>query len=297
MELRHVRYFLAVADALHFTKAAESVHVSQPALSAQIKQLEEEMGTPLFDRVGRRIHLTRAGRIFQDHARRVLHEIEAARVAIDEMEGLQPGTLVIGALQTVNASLIPEIVARFSDAHPGIVLKVEELSGPDIEEGVTGGRLDTGIGFLPPVSGKLEAELLFEDDLVLIAPPRHRLTKRRRVATRDLRREPLVLLSTAFYARRLLDDSFQAAGVTPMVAVEMNSIEVILATVQKGTLATVLPRLSLGKNQATQLKAIALTNPTTRRQVGLLWRKGSYRNGAARVLVDQVKAVVKEYWR
>ncbi|MBP6201004.1 MAG: LysR family transcriptional regulator, partial [Nitrospira sp.] len=118
MEFRHLRYFLAVADALHFTKAAERLPVSQPALSAQIKQLEQEVGVPLFDRVGRSVQLTRAGAIFREHARRALREMELAQVAIAEEEGLQRGTLTVGVVQTVNAYLIPEIVGRFSTLHP-----------------------------------------------------------------------------------------------------------------------------------------------------------------------------------
>ena len=103
MEFRHLRYFLAVADALHFTKAAERLPVSQPALSAQIKQLEQEVGVPLFDRVGRSVQLTRAGAIFREHARRALREMELAQVAIAEEGGLQRGTLTVGVVETVNA--------------------------------------------------------------------------------------------------------------------------------------------------------------------------------------------------
>ena len=297
MEFRHLRYFLAVADALHFTKAAEGLPVSQPALSAQIKQLEQEVGVPLFDRVGRSVQLTRAGSIFREHAKRALREMELAQVAIAEEEGLQRGTLTVGVVQTVNAYLTPEIVGRFSALHPHVSLKLDELSGPDIEAGVRSGMLEVGIGFVPAGSERIDSQPLFEEDFMLIVSPRHRLAARRQVTLAALADEPLVLLPDIFCTRRLLDASFDQAGIFPKVVVEMNSIEGILATVKTSTLATVLPRLSLGLEGNDGLRGIPLRNPTPRRGVGLLWKKGGYQSKAAQALAEQVRKVVKKYWR
>ena len=297
MEFRHLRYFLAVADALHFTKAAEGLPVSQPALSAQVKQLEHEVGVPLFDRVGRSVQLTRAGSIFREHARRALREMELAQMAIAEVEGLHRGALSVGVVQTVNAYLIPEIVTRFSNLHPQVGLKLDELSGPDIEAGVRDGILDVGIGFLPVTSDRLESQPLFEEDFVLIASARHRFAKRRRLSLSSLSDESLILLPGIFCTRRLLNASFEQAGIQPKIIVEMNSIEGILATVRTSTLPTILPRLSLGFGRHPVLRAITLKNPTPRRGIGLLWKKGEHRSGAVRALADQVKSVVKEHFR
>jgi LysR family cyn operon transcriptional activator len=296
MEFRHLRYFLAVADALHFTKAAQGLPVSQPALSAQIKQLEQEVGVPLFDRVGRSVQLTRAGVIFREHARRALREMELAQTAIAEAEGLEGGTLAVGVVQTVNAYLVPEIVARFSTLYPHVGLKLDELSGPDIESGVKSGFLDLGIGFVPVTSDRIESQQMFEEDFVLITSPRHRLSSRRFLPISSLTDEALVLLPGPFCTRRLLDASFQQAGVRPTVIVEMNSIEGILATVRTSKLATILPRLALGLGRHTSLRAIPLKHPTPHRGIGLLWKKGGYRSGAAQALADQAKGVVKAYW-
>jgi LysR family cyn operon transcriptional activator len=296
MEFRHLRYFLAVADALHFTKAAEGLHLSQPALSAQVKQLEQEVGVPLFDRLGRSVQLTRAGTIFREHAGRALREMELAQAAIAEEEGLQRGALTIGVVQTVNAYLIPEIVARFSTLHPQVSLKLDELSGPDIEAGVGSGSLDMGIGFVPVTSDRIESRSLFEEDFVLIASPRHRLAKRRQLALSALADESLILLPGIFCTRRLLDASFARVGVQPKVIVEMNSVEGIMATVLTSKLATVLPRLSLGIGRHNVLRGIPLKNPTPRRGVGLLWKKGGYRSGAVKALAEQVQTVVKQHW-
>ncbi|WHZ24656.1 MAG: Transcriptional regulator, LysR family [Nitrospira sp.] len=295
MEFRHLRYFLAVADALHFTKAAEGLHVSQPALSAQVKQLEQEVGVPLFDRLGRSVHLTRAGTIFREHARRALREMELAQATIAQEEGLQRGQLTVGVVQTVNAYLVPEIVTCFSTRYPLVSLKLDELSGPDIEAGVENGTLDMGIGFVPVASERIENQSLFEEDFVLIASPGHRLAKRRQMPLSALAEESLILLPDIFCTRRLLNASFERVGAQPKIIVEMNSIEGILATVRTSKLATVLPRLSLGVGRTNGLRGIPLKNPTPRRGVGLLWKKGGYRSGAVRALAEQVKAVVKQY--
>lgn len=297
MEFRHLRYFLAVADALHFTKAAEGLPVSQPALSAQIKQLEQEVGVPLFDRVGRSVQLTRAGLIFREHARRALREMELAQVAIAEEEGLQRGALAVGVVQTVNAYLVPDIVGRFSTLHPQVSLKLDELSGPEIEAGVKSGLLELGIGFVPAGSDRIESQPLFEEDFVLIASPRHHFATRRHLRLASLADEPLVLLPDIFCARRLLNASFEQVGIVPKVAVEMNSIEGILATVKTSKLATVLPRLSLGLEGNDGLRGIPLKHPTPRRSLGLLWKKGGYRSGAAQALANQVRIVVNKRWR
>lgn len=296
MEFRHLRYFLAVADTLHFTKAAQALPVSQPALSAQIKQLEQEVGVPLLDRVGRSVQLTRAGAIFREHARRALREMELAQRAIVEAEGLEGGTLAVGVVQTVNAYLVPKIVARFSTLYPHVGLKFNELSGPDIESGVKEGFLDLGIGFVPVTSDRIESQQMFEEDFVLITSPGHRLASRRFLSFASLTGEALILLPGPFCARRLLDASFEQAGVQPTVIVEMNSIEGILATVRTSKLATVLPRLALGLGKHASLRAISLKRPTPRRGIGLLWKKGGYRSGAAQALADQANAVVKAHW-
>src|SRR5271155_4734082 len=128
MELRHLRYFLAVANTLHFRRAAEALDVSQPTLSQQIQQLEKELGTTLFDRIGKRVGLTVAGETFRHHAQRVLHELDEAQVALLELEGLKRGKLHVGAVQTLNTYLIPPIIARFATLHPEVFLNVEELT-------------------------------------------------------------------------------------------------------------------------------------------------------------------------
>src|SRR5215510_16407812 len=150
IELRHLRYFLAVAEEQHFTRAAGKLHVTQPTLSHQIRELEGQLNLSLFDRIGRRVKLTAAGEVLLPHARRVLRELEEAHSALGELHGLKRGELKVGIVQTVNACVIPEIVGRFSSAHPGIRVSCSEMAVDEIEAGLQSGRLDIGISFLLP---------------------------------------------------------------------------------------------------------------------------------------------------
>ncbi len=273
MELRHLRYFLAVAEEGHFTRAAERLFVSQPTLSQQIRQLEGELGAPLFERGKRRVRLTSAGEILRDHARRVLGEVEAAALAIAELDGLKRGRVTLGAVQTANAYLIPPILGRFTALHPGITVRVEELSAGSIVAGVASGRLDLGVSFTPPLpdegADEIETEPLFEEELILVLAAGHHLAGRPWRNVGELDGEPLILLPTEFCTRRLVDEALANARARPALAVEMNSIEGILAAVKAGGGATILPALALWGGPP-GLRGVRLRNPTPRRGVGLL---------------------------
>ncbi len=293
MELRQHRYLLTVAQEGHFTRAAEKLFVSQPALSQQIRQLEDELGSVLLDRSGRRVRVTAAGEVLCQHARRVFQELDEARVTLQELEGLQRGSLVVGTVQTVNAYLLPRIVAEFAAAYPAIMLRVEEQSAGEIESGLQEGTLQLGIGFVPPANEGIETEPLFEEELVLIVKEEHPLAGRTEVSVRELDGVAMVLLSTAFCTRRLWDTCAGEAGIRPRVLVEMNVIGGILASLSRTMAATVLPALALAGEQAGGLVSIPLRDPTPRRTVGLLWRRNGYQCAASRAFAQTVREVTR----
>ncbi len=294
IELRHLRYFLAVAQTAHFTRAAEALYVSQPTLSQQIKQLEVELGTTLFDRIGKRVMLTEAGKILQTHAQRALAELEQAQQAIQELEGLQRGELAVGVVQTVNAYMVPDLVAGFTTSHPAISLRIQELSADEIEAGIEQGKLHLGIGFVPPTSPLLEAEPLFEENLVLIVGKAHHLARQKQVSFGELNNEPLVVLPSDFYTRRLMDEGLQTAGAQASLLVEMNTIAGILATVRATGAATVLPSLALRLKEGEELCSVELADPVPRRSIGLLWLRDGYRRAAARAFAAITVATIQK---
>lgn len=280
IELRHLRYFLAVAETAHFTRAAAKLHVSQPTLSQQIRQLEAQMNLELFDRVGKRVRLTAAGETLLPHARRVLRELEDAQAALGELHNLSRGLLRVGIVQTVNVCVIPEIVARFSEAHPGIQVECGEMAVADIESELESGRLDLGISFLPPGRKALAGERLFTEELVAVVAEAHPLAKRRTLRVCDLGSQPMALLCSKYCTRQLIDHALAEAKVKPEVRVEMNSVAGILSTVRQTQLVSMLPTLALCQ-QDRGIKALPLTNPTPRRSIGLVWQEGARRRATA----------------
>ena len=280
IELRHLRYFLAVAEAAHFTQAAKKLHITQPTLSHQIRKLEGQLNLALFDRVGRRVKLTAAGEILLPRARKVLRELEEAQAALNELHGLKRGLLKVGMVQTVNACVIPEIIARFGAEHSGIRIACAEMAVADIESDLESGKLDLGISFLPPCRKSLTGEKLFSEELVAVVAADHKLANRPRLKMSDLKSQPLALLSPRYCTRQLIDSALADAGVEPELKVEMNSVASILSTVRRTGLISLLPSLALCQRDQ-GLKAIALSDPTPMRTIGLVWLRGSDRCGAS----------------
>jgi LysR family cyn operon transcriptional activator len=293
LELRHLRYFLTVAETAHFTRAARRLHITQPTLSHQIKQLEGQVDQRLFDRTGRGVRLTAAGDVLRPFAERILRELDEARGALQASRGLTRGRLRAGLVHTVHACVIPEIISRFGAAHAGIQISCAELAVDDIEQGVESGRLDVGVSFLPATRKTLEGEKLFTEELVAVAAEESPLAQRQRLRVGDLAAEPLALLPARFCTRQLIDLAFATARTSPRVEVEMNSIGGILALVRQGKLASILPRLALSA-RGLGVRAIRLTAPTPRRSIGLIWRRGAPRAAAAELFAQVTTAVLRE---
>ena len=295
MELRQLRYLLAIAEEANFTRAAEKVFVSQSALSQQIQSLEKEVGTVLLDRSKRGVRLTAAGEILCHHARRMLLELTQAEIAIQELEGLQRGDLRIGVVQTVNDYLMPTVVTAFAEQYPNIRLSIEELSSDDIETGLINGDLQIGLSFIPPSSKQIEAEALFAEELVLIVRHDHSLAHQPDVTVHSLDTLPMIMLSNTFCTRRLWEENARLASAQPRVVMEMNTVSSILAVVEKTGLATVLPKFALADSDANALISLELRNPTPSRQVGLLWHRENYLCTASRAFIDITRAIGAQF--
>ena len=185
MELRHLRYFVAVAEELSFTRAAERLHVSQPPLSQQIKQLEEEVQSQLFDRSRRWVRLTRAGRLFLDHARQVLEEVERAVLAARRTKGSESELSVVSTTWT-NLTAVPRILRCFSEVHHEIRIEVQTLNSMLQVRAVKARTVDVGFMFPPPADDALEIARLVRYPLVVALPTNHRLAAREELSPGDL---------------------------------------------------------------------------------------------------------------
>lgn len=280
MELRHLRYFTALAASLSFTRAAERVHVTQSTLSHQIRQLEEELGSPLFDRVGKRVALTEAGETFLAYATRAIQEIDQGVGALKVVEGELQGRVRVGATHSFNLGFIPECVAIFLKRHPTVHMSVQELSADNIVSQIRSGDLDLGISYRPTALSGLVFEPLYNEEMVLVVGPGHPLFKRRRVRMVELHRQALVLLPREFATRTLLDECFVASGAEPRVVAEMNTVSPMLSLVERLDIATIVSGNVVPQGGA--LKAIPIESPTPIRTPGILRRKADLPSPEAR---------------
>lgn len=269
MDLKQLRYFLAVAEQEHMTRAAEALYVSQPALSQQIRALERELGTPLFDRIGRRIELTAAGRTLQRHARRILLEVENARAAMDDLRGTVRGDVVVATIQTANVSFLVEVIARFRAAHVGVVVRVREERADRVLERVRSGEANVGVTYLDgDAPAGLEAVPLYREDLVLVVPESHELAGGT-LPTARVSELPLIVPPGGYCLRRGIDAVLAEAGARQRVVAEITAIEGICEAVRAGVGLAILPaRYIVPRAERERLGVAVLVDPVPERTVG-----------------------------
>lgn len=269
MELRHLRYFSALAGSLNFTRAAERLHVTQSTLSHQIKQLEEELGRPLFDRIGKRVALTEAGEAFLHHATRALQEIDRGLGALREDPQEAAGELRIGSTHTFNLGFIPDCIAGFQQRYPRVRVMVDELAADLIGQRLQQGTLDLGIAYRPAQPGPLQFEPLYNEEMVLVVAHGHPLARRKRLRMVELHRLPMALLPASFATRQMLDECFRSCGAEPQVVAEINTLAPIMGLVAKTRLAAIVSANAVLPNSG--LATVRLESPTPVRTPGMLW--------------------------
>ncbi|MDR3443652.1 MULTISPECIES: transcriptional regulator CynR [unclassified Dyella] len=284
MLLRHIHYFLAVADHGGFTRAAAALHVSQPALSQQIRQLEETLGTPLFDRSGRTTRLTDAGEVYQRYARRALLDLDAGKRALHDVQDLSRGTLRLGVTPTFTAYLVGPLMEAFHGRYPGIALTVREMPQEQMEELLNDDQLDAGIAFDPVRSSDIATQPLLTETLALVVGKNHPCAGKRTMGLHALNDESLVLLSSEFATREQIDRYCRQHGVRPHVAIEANSISAVVEIVRRTALSTLLPAAIAEQNA--ELSAISLSPSLLERTAALLHRKDAYQSAALRAFIE-----------
>jgi LysR family cyn operon transcriptional activator len=292
MLLPSVRYLKAVADHGSFTRAAAALHVSQPALSKQIRELEGRMGAQLLDRSGRTVRPTDVGEAYLRHVRRALDELEVGGRAIRDVQDLSSGALRLGFTPSFAIYLLGPLIRRYRDRFPGIVLTITEMAQEEMERAVSTDVLDVGLAFSDVLAQDVEWLPLHTERLSLIVGQEHpAATGDREMDTAALAAESLALLGPTFATRVTVDRYLRRHGVQPLVAVEANSIAAIVEIVRVGRLATILPE-SVAQEQA-GLSVVRLTPAIGSRRAALLQRRGGYRSAAARAFVAAAKDYAK----
>lgn len=271
MELRHLRYFVSLAECLSFTRAAERVHVTQSTLSHQIRQLEDELGQPLFERIGKRVVLTEAGENFLGYASKALREVDDGLSHLKRAADELSGEVRIGATATFNISFVPDALALFLRRNPTVKVAVEELAADAIGQRVMDATLDVGIAYQPADPTHLWFEPLYTEEMVLVVGAGHPLAQRKRVRMVELHRQPLVMLPRDFATRTLLDDCFRASGAEPVVAAEMNAIAPMIGIVARTQMACIVSSNAVMPRE--DVRVLPLEAPTPVRTPGILWKR------------------------
>lgn len=243
--VRQLRVFEAVARCLSFARAAEELHLSQPAVSMQVKALESQAGLALYEQVGKRIHLTEAGRVLRERASTVMRELSEADEALAALRGLTQGRLPIAAVSTAKY-FAPALFARFLRAHPAVQLELAIDNREAVIAKLGANEVDLAIMGRPPADLDTAAEAFAPHPHVVIAPPDHPLAARRRIRVEALAREPFVVREPGSGTRILLEKFFADRGLAVTVAMQMASNETIKQAVIAGLGLSLLSRHTLG---------------------------------------------------
>ncbi|HSI11354.1 MAG TPA: LysR substrate-binding domain-containing protein [Chthoniobacter sp.] len=278
MELYQLEYFLEVARQRNFTRAAARLHLAQAALSEQIRKLEDELATPLFRRGRRESTLTAAGETLRVHAEVLLERAAAARHAVQELVGLRSGKLVIGAIPSVSAGLLPAAVTAFRKRHPQVELVIAEGTSESVAEGVESGRVEMGVIQHPAPAGPFDERTLLIESFVILSAPHHAIARRRRVSLKSLAGEPFV-----FFKGRARDSALTAcreAGFEPRLACESGELETVRALVAAGLGIALLPELAAQRARPA-CALVRLNGPPVERQLVVVTRRGHAPSPAA----------------
>ena len=283
MTLEQLRIFIAVAEREHVTQASRDLNLTQSATSAAVSALEERHQTKLFDRIGRRIVLTEAGRIFLAEARAILARVQAAEAVLDDLSGLKRGTLTLAASQTVANYWLPRYLRHFLQNHPGIATSMTIGNTETVTAAVHEGVADLGIVEGTVDDPSLNVTAVAEDDMVLVVPPGHDWASRRPAPKRDFLRARWVLREHGSGTRAILEQALGALGIDRTeldVVLELPSNEAVRAAVQAGAGVTAMSRLVVANALAAgALSAVDVELP--KRQFFLLAHKERYQTRAA----------------
>ena len=287
MDAASLAAFLAVAREASFSRAADQLHLSQPAVSKRVSLLEEHLGHKLFDRVGRRVALTEAGRTLVPHAERVLANLDDGRRALSHLSGEVSGRLSIGTSHHIGLHRLPPVLRRFTRRYPAVDLDIHFMDSEVACDAVLKGRLELGIVTLPlePLPN-LEARRIWPDPLAAVVAPTHPLARKRGLRLKDLAAFPAVLPDERTYTHRIIKAELEKLGVAPRVRLATNYLETLKMLVAIGLGWSVLPRSMLDAS----IKALRLPELKLQRELGVVQHRRRTMSGAAQALIRMLLA-------
>lgn len=272
MELRQLRYFVAVAEREHISEAAESLHVAQSAVSRQISNLETELGTELFERIGRNVKLTPIGKIFLEHALIALEAIDFAAKQVEEYLDPEQGTIKIGFPTSLASFLLPTVISAFKKEHPNVSFHLRQGSYRYLINAVKNRELN--LVFLGPVPKKdeiIDTKILFTEKISALLPATHPLATKKEIQLADLRNEPFVLFPDGFILNKVVVDACKSVGYTPIVSSEGEDMDALKGLVAAGMGVTLLPESAFYDSTPRRTVRLPLSEPSFTRNVGVVF--------------------------
>lgn len=271
LELRQLRYFVEVAEREHISEAAEHLHVAQSAISRQIANLEEELGTPLFERIGRNVKLTPIGKIFLEHTIAALGAIDFAAKQVEEYLDPAKGTIKIGFPTSLASYVLPTVISAFKKQYPDVSFHLRQGSYKYLIEAVKSRELNLAfLGPLPPKDEAIEPLILFSENIHALLPANHRLAKQPHINLIDLRDEQFVLFPEGYVLRKVAIDACRSAGFVPNITTEGEDMDALKGLVAASIGVTLLPESSLYDSTPRLTVKVPIATPAIRRTVGII---------------------------
>lgn len=286
MDFDQLETFLEVAKHSSFSRAAEKRFRTQPAISAQIRALEDEIGAKLLDRSGGKVSLTQAGKVFQKYAEETVAARRAVVNSLAEMERVPRGEVVVGANEGTCLHVLPEVFAQFKKQYPGVAVNINRLESTAILEAVIENAVDFGVVSLPVSDNRLTVVPIHRDELVVICAPHHPLAKSKSVALADVAKYPLVM-PEAGRTRDALEQLMHERKLKQQISMELDSTELLKRFIAADVGVGFLAKSNVQQDvKAGTLAALPLSDATIRRDLALVFRKDKALSRAALAFID-----------
>jgi len=290
MEFRTLRAFVEVVRQGGFSQAAKTVFATQSTVSKAVKQLEDEIGVPLLDRIGHRSVLTVAGEVVYRRGVRLLADRDDLLAELDEIRGLKRGALRLGLPPVGSSTLFAPLFAVYRQRYPGIDVRLVEHGSAQLAESLRSGDIDFA-GALIPTSDEFDWQVVRREPLVALVPSGHRLVGRRSVKLADLKETPFILFESGFALHRVVLEACQRAGFEPNIVAQSSQIDFMIELVGAGLGVAFLPRMIAAQRRHSAVRTLNLDEPGTEWAMAMTWRRGAYLSAAAQAWLDLVREI------
>jgi len=291
MNINQLETLVTISKTMSFRKAGELLNLTQPAVSAQIRSLEEEFQTTLIDR-NQPVTLTDSGRLFLDHAMRILQIVDDLRERLNDLQQTPQGHIRLGTTTSIAMQILPRVLSYFQDQFPMIKTTIHSMTSSQIMTCVENGTVDMGIAYLFEKSAQLETSVLYYDTFELVVSPRHPLARRSHVTLDALRNIPLIMLTPDTAGRRFVDQMLKKYEIVPHIVMELSSSEEVKRMVELDLGAAIISKLSISNElRLGTLKMIKVNELESSHPVGVIYKSGRYLNSAMQQFLSDLKGM------